>query len=41
MYRAFKSIFERAFMTKKELSLITGLFSKVHGIIEEIDLYSD
>jgi TrmH family RNA methyltransferase len=38
---SFKNVFERAFMTKKELSLITGLFSKIHGIIKNLDIYGD
>ena len=36
---AFKNIFERALITKKELSLIMGVFSKVDSIINKLDLY--
>ncbi|MFX0027349.1 MAG: RNA methyltransferase [Candidatus Hermodarchaeota archaeon] len=36
---AFKNIFERALITKKELSLIMGVFSKVDSIIKGLDLY--
>jgi len=37
--RAFKNIFERSFMSRKELSLIIGLYSKVNKILESLDLY--
>lgn len=36
---AFKNIFERSFMSRKELSLITGVYSKVNKILESLDLY--
>ena len=36
---AFKNILERALITKKELSLIMGVFSKVDSIINGLDLY--
>jgi len=36
---AFKNIFERALMSKKELSLIIGLFSKLDTILKDIELY--
>lgn len=36
---AFKNVFERAFMSKKELSLITGLFSKIDSILGNQSLY--
>jgi TrmH family RNA methyltransferase len=39
MYFAFKNVFERTFMSKKELNLITGLFSKVSSLLNELDLY--
>jgi len=39
VFFAFKNVFERAFMSKKELSLITGLFSKVDSILSSISLY--
>jgi TrmH family RNA methyltransferase len=35
---AFRNVFERAFMSRKELSLITGVFSKVESILEGLDL---
>ena len=38
---AFRNIFERALMSKKELSLITGVFSKVNKILESLDLYRE
>lgn len=39
VYQAFKNVFERAFISKKELSLILGLFSKVDSILKEANLY--
>ena len=36
---AFKNIYERALITKKELSLIMGVFSKLESIISSLDLY--
>ena len=39
VYLAFQNIFERALMSKKELSLITGLFSKLNSILKDIRLY--
>ena len=36
---SFKNIYERAFMSKKELSLIMGVFSKLTSILEDLDLY--
>ncbi|MBY8990724.1 MAG: TrmJ/YjtD family RNA methyltransferase [Candidatus Lokiarchaeota archaeon] len=36
---AFRNVFERAIMSKRELSLITGVFSKVNNILEELNLY--
>ena len=38
---AFKNVFERAIMSKKELRLITGLFSKISSILKDINLYED
>jgi len=35
---AFKNIFERSLMSKKELSLITGFFSKLDSILNNINL---
>ncbi|TFG09049.1 MAG: TrmJ/YjtD family RNA methyltransferase [Promethearchaeota archaeon] len=37
--KAFKNVYERAFMSKKELSLIMGVFSKLNSIMSELDLY--
>ena len=37
VYHAFKNIFERSIMSKKELSLITGLFSKLDSIVNDIN----
>ncbi len=39
VYQAFKNVFERAFISKKELSLILGLFSKVDSILKEAKPY--
>ena len=36
-----KNIFERAFMSKKELSLTIGLFTKIESIIEKLEIYED
>ena len=41
VFLAFKNIFGRSFMSKKELSLILGLFSKVDTILEGINLYEN
>jgi len=41
VYHAFKNIFERAIMSKKELSLITGFFSKLNSVTNNIDLYKE
>ena len=38
---AFKNILERTIMSKKELTLITGLFSKVNSILDRTNLYED
>lgn len=40
-YDAFKNIFERAIMSKKELFLITGLFSKLDSIMKDIQVYDE
>ena len=40
VYFAFRNVFERAFMSRKELSLITGVFSKVEKILHDLKLYS-
>ncbi|MFX1276945.1 MAG: RNA methyltransferase [Promethearchaeota archaeon] len=41
VYFAFKNIFERSLMSKKELSLIMGVFSKLNSILKDINLYSE
>ncbi|MHA2397464.1 MAG: RNA methyltransferase [Promethearchaeota archaeon] len=39
VHLAFKNILERSFISQKELSLVTGLFSKVNKNLEDLDLY--
>jgi len=39
VFFAFRNIFGRSLMSKKELSLILGLFSKVNTILEDVNLY--
>ena len=39
VFFAFKNVFERAIISKKELSLIVGFFSKIDSIIKNINLY--
>lgn len=41
VYFAFKNVLERALMTKKEMSLILGLFSKINSLIINRDLYNE
>jgi len=41
VFFAFKNIFGRSFMSKKELSLVLGLFSKVNTILENLNLYEN
>jgi len=41
VYFAFKNIFERALMSKKELSLIIGLFSKLDSVLKDLRLYEN
>ncbi|MHA1988175.1 MAG: RNA methyltransferase [Promethearchaeota archaeon] len=41
VYFAFRNIFERTFMSRKELSLITGVFSKIESILAGLDLYEN
>ena len=36
---AFKNIFERSLISKKELSLIFGVFSKIKNVLKNLDLY--
>ncbi|MBD3196735.1 MAG: TrmJ/YjtD family RNA methyltransferase [Candidatus Lokiarchaeota archaeon] len=40
-FNAFKNVFERSFMSKKELSLILGVFSKTHSILKNLNLFED
>lgn len=39
VYHSFKNVFERSIMSKKELSLITGLFSKLGSIVNDVNPY--
>lgn len=39
VYFAFRNIFGRKFMSKKELNLVLGLFSKVNNILKGLKLY--
>ena len=41
VYYAFRNVLERALMTKKEMSLILGLFSKINSLIIDRDLYDE
>ncbi len=41
VFFAFKNIFERALMSKKELSLIADLFSKINLVLKDINLYEN
>jgi tRNA/rRNA methyltransferase len=41
VYFAFKNVLERALMTKKEMSLILGLFSRINSLIINRDLYNE
>lgn len=40
VFLAFKNILERALITKKEMSLIMGVFSKIDSILKKMDPYS-
>ena len=39
VFLSFKNIFGRSFATKKELSLILGVFTKINSILENLNLY--
>jgi TrmH family RNA methyltransferase len=39
VFNSFKNVFERSLISKKELSLITGVFSKVKSILKKLYLY--
>jgi TrmH family RNA methyltransferase len=41
VYFAFRNVFERTLMTKKELRLILGVFSKLYSIIKGHKLYNE
>ena len=38
---AFKNVFERAFVSKKELNLILGVFSKLNSLLKRREIYED
>ncbi|MFW9872748.1 MAG: RNA methyltransferase [Candidatus Thorarchaeota archaeon] len=38
---AFRNFFERVFLSRRELSLIMGVFSKVEGLLENLNLYEN
>lgn len=38
---AFKNVFERAFISKKELNLILGLFSKLNSLLKKRKIYEE
>ena len=41
VYFAFRNVLERSLMTKKELSLILGVFSKINSFFTNRDLFTD
>ncbi|MHA2129160.1 MAG: RNA methyltransferase [Promethearchaeota archaeon] len=41
VFLSFKNIFGRSFISKKELSLILGVFSKINTILGNLNLYED
>jgi TrmH family RNA methyltransferase len=41
IYFAFRNIFERTFMSRKELSLISGVFSKIYRFIDGLHLFEE
>ncbi len=41
VYFAFRNIFERSFMSRKELSLISGVFSKIYRFIDGLHLFEE
>jgi TrmH family RNA methyltransferase len=41
VYFAFRNVLERSLMTRKEMSLILGLFSKINSVIINQDLYNE
>jgi len=40
-FLAFKNIIERSFLSKKELSLILGFFSKIESLVKNLDLFEE
>lgn len=40
-FLAFKNIIERSFISEKELSLITGFFSKIKSLVKDVELFED
>ena len=41
VYFAFRNVFERSFMSRKELSLISGVFSKIYRFIDGLHLFEE
>ena len=41
VYFAFRNIYERSFMSRKELSLISGVFSKINRFIDGLHLFEE
>ena len=41
VYFAFRNIYERSFMSRKELSLISGVFSKIYRFIDGLHLFEE
>jgi len=41
VYLAFRNILERSIMSRKELSLISGVFSKIYRFIDELHLFDE
>jgi len=40
-FLAFKNVIERSFLSKKELSLILGFFSKIESLVKDVDLFEE
>lgn len=40
-FLSFKNMIERSFLSKKELSLILGFFSKIETLVKDIDLFQE
>ncbi len=41
VYLAFRNILERSFMSQKELSLVSGIFSKISRFIDGLQLFEE